>query len=156
MDTTATRTDGPPEAPRAHRIDHPEDRPGVPMEAEPAPADGAGWAEPQPQTTGRSRHLHHAGLDAPTAVFGTSAPPRGLSGIMRRAAYDVPEHYARHWMLLMAADRVDVLEGRLGENLAEPFERLGFDAGAHYARKNPLALIAGTVAGAWIAKKIIF
>lgn len=156
MDQTATHTPGPTEAPEAHGTDRPDERPGVPMEAERKPDTGAHWSEPERQTSGREKHLHRAGLDDVTHVFGTAQPPRGVSGMLRKAAYGVPEHYARHWMLLMAADRIDVLEDRLGETLAEPMERIGFDAGAHYARTNPLAVVAGTVVGAWLAKKVIF
>lgn len=46
-------------------------------------------------------------------VFGTAQPPRGVSGVMRRLAYRIPEHHAKHWMLLLAADRVDVVGHRL-------------------------------------------
>ncbi len=48
-----------------------------------------------------------------TPVFGTAVPPRGLSGLVRRAAYRIPEHKAAHWMLLLLGDRIDVWEGRL-------------------------------------------
>jgi hypothetical protein len=48
-----------------------------------------------------------------TPVFGTAAPPHGLSGLIRRAAYRIPEHGAGRWMLLMLGDRVDVMESRL-------------------------------------------
>jgi hypothetical protein len=48
-----------------------------------------------------------------TPVFGTCQPPRGLSGLMRRAAYKVPEHKAGRWMTLLMADRVDVWESRM-------------------------------------------
>jgi len=47
-----------------------------------------------------------------TPVFGTAQPPRGLSGVLRRAAYGIPEHKAGRWMMLLAADRVDVWESR--------------------------------------------
>lgn len=46
-------------------------------------------------------------------VFGTAQPPRGLSGLIRKRAYAIPEHHAAHWMLLLLGDRVDVWEGRL-------------------------------------------
>lgn len=51
-----------------------------------------------------------------TPVFSTAVPPRGLSGLMRRRAYGIPEHKARRWMLLLLADRVDVWEGRMLRN----------------------------------------
>lgn len=45
------------------------------------------------------------------AVFGTANPPRGLSGIMRRVAFRWSESNWMHWLILMGADRVDVVEG---------------------------------------------
>jgi hypothetical protein len=51
-----------------------------------------------------------------TPVFSSAVPPRGLSGVMRRRAYAIPEHKARRWMTLLLADRVDVWEGRLGRH----------------------------------------
>ena len=156
METATTRTDGPTESPAKRGIDGPAERPGVPMEGDAGAAAAGKPAEPTPQQHGRDRHLHRAALDEPTAVFGTGVPPRGVSGVMRKAAYQVPEHYARHWMLLMAADRVDVVESRLGDALADPLDRLGFTTGARYARTNPLAVLAGTLAGAWVVRKAIF
>jgi hypothetical protein len=50
-----------------------------------------------------------------TPVFGTAQPLHGLSGVLRRVAYSTRETRARHWMLLLAADRVDVLEHRVGK-----------------------------------------
>lgn len=154
MKTTPSRTRSTVGASVPHGIDAPDDRPGVPMEADPSP-DPAHRTTPERQPNG-DRHLHRTGLDRPTPVFGTAQPPRGLSGMIRRGAYGIPEHYARHWMLLMVADRVDVLEDRLGEALAEPLERIGFDEGARYARTNPVAVLGGTLLGAWIAKRVIF
>lgn len=43
-------------------------------------------------------------------VFGTDCPPSGLSGLIRKWAYGYPDHMARHWLMLLAADRVDSLE----------------------------------------------
>lgn len=45
------------------------------------------------------------------AVVGTSTPPRGVSGLMRRAAFRWSESNWIHWLMLMGADRVDVVEG---------------------------------------------
>ena len=45
------------------------------------------------------------------AVVGTSTPPRGISGLMRRAAFRWSESNWMHWLILMGADRVDVVEG---------------------------------------------
>ena len=46
-----------------------------------------------------------------TPVFGTSCPPRGLSGRIRDAAYRYSEGRLSRWMMLMLADRVDMVEG---------------------------------------------
>jgi hypothetical protein len=45
-----------------------------------------------------------------TPVFGNACPPRGLSGKIRDFAYNFSEGRLSHWILLMAADRVDVVE----------------------------------------------
>ncbi len=42
-----------------------------------------------------------------------TVPLKGLSGILRRAAYRAPDWKARRWILLMVADRIDALESRL-------------------------------------------
>jgi hypothetical protein len=45
------------------------------------------------------------------AVVGTSTPPSGISGAMRRLAYRRSESNLLHWLLLMGADRVNMVEG---------------------------------------------
>ena len=89
----------------------PADRPSVPRERfEPT---GAHWDFPerQPETWPRERSIEHKFL---TPVFGTSAPPRGLSGAIRKYAYRrFSEGRAAHWLLLIAADRVDAQESHL-------------------------------------------
>ena len=45
-------------------------------------------------------------------AFGAALPARGLSGVVRRAAYRIPERRPARWVLLLAADRIDVLETR--------------------------------------------
>ena len=88
------------------------ERPGVPMETEPRPlTPTAHWSEPvrmKPQRGVTKR----AELKSLTPVYSTALKPRGLSGVIRRMAYRIPETQAKHWMTLMLADRVDVLEHR--------------------------------------------
>ena len=50
-----------------------------------------------------------------TSVFGTSTPPSGLSGVLRRLAFRYSESSYGHWLPLMLADRVGVVEGVLGD-----------------------------------------
>ena len=51
------------------------------------------------------------------AVVGTSTPPSGLSGMIRRLAFRWSESNWMHWLLLMGADRINVVEG-VGQDLA--------------------------------------
>lgn len=91
----------------------PKDRPSVPRERFDPGFAGAHWEFPerQAEVTPRERSIEHKFL---TPVFGTSVPLRGLSGKIRRYAYDrYSEGRAAHWLLLLAGDRVDVLESRL-------------------------------------------
>lgn len=92
------------------------DRPAVPMEPFDPGSTGAHWTFPerQPEEWPRERSPEH-GILPP--VFGTSCPPRGVSGAIRRYAYTMGEGKASHWLLLMMADRVDVLEGAVEATL---------------------------------------
>jgi hypothetical protein len=91
----------------------PADRPSVPQERFDPDLNGARWEFPerQPEKWPRERSIEHKFL---TPVFGTSCPPRGISGAIRRHAYQrYSEGRAAHWLLLIAADRVDTLESTL-------------------------------------------
>lgn len=44
-------------------------------------------------------------------VFGTSTPPTGVSGMLRRYAFKYSESTYKHWVPLVMADRVDVVQG---------------------------------------------
>ena len=46
-----------------------------------------------------------------TATFGTTSPPSGLSGRIRRFAFNYSESSFRHWLPLVLADRVNMIEG---------------------------------------------
>jgi len=84
-----------------------KDRPGVPMETTPGPLTHTNTlvrqqtSDPKP-VVGPNRFL--------TPVYSTALPTRGLSGLMRKTAYKMPDYKPQRWMLLLAADRVDVLE----------------------------------------------
>jgi hypothetical protein len=91
----------------------PANRPAVPKEAFDPASTGAHWDFPdqQPETRPRERSIEHKHL---TPVFGTSTPPRGLSGAMRKYSYRrFSEARAAHWLILIAADRVDAIESHL-------------------------------------------
>ena len=91
----------------------PKDRPSVPRERFDPAASGAHWDFPdrQPENWPRERSIEHKILPP---VFGTSCPPTGLSGAIRKVAYRrYSEGRAAHWLLLLAADRVDAGEAHL-------------------------------------------
>lgn len=83
----------------------PANRPSVPKERTDL-STGAHWVFPEQQQEKqpRERSIEHAFL---TPVFGTSVPLKGISGAMRRYAYRYSEARAAHWLILIAADRVD-------------------------------------------------
>ena len=90
-----------------------EDRPACPRERYAPEVTGAHWDFPerQPETWPRERSIEHKFL---TPVFGTSCPPKGLSGVLRKLAYArYSEGRAAHWLILLAADRVDAIESHL-------------------------------------------
>ena len=91
----------------------PTNRPSVPRERFDPTLTGAHWDYPdqQPEIWPRERSIEHQHL---TPVFGTSTPPKGISGVLRRFAYRrFSEARAAHWLILIAADRVDAIESHL-------------------------------------------
>jgi hypothetical protein len=94
----------------------PADRPAVPREVRDLPT-GAHWdlPEQQEETRPRERSIEHERL---TPVFGTAAPLKGVSGAVRRLAYErFSEARAAHWLLLLAGDRIDAVESHLASFL---------------------------------------
>jgi hypothetical protein len=92
----------------------PRDRPAHPRERTPPRLDGVHWQQPEQQLT-RIEVFVSPERPGITPVFGTSVPPSGLSGALRRRAYQRSENDLRHWFMLMFADRVDVVEGVLDD-----------------------------------------
>jgi hypothetical protein len=89
----------------------PADRPSYPKEK--FEDTGAHWDFPVRQRVNgdREKSTEHKFM---TPVFGTAQPLRGVSGAIRRYAYTFSEGQTAHWLLLMAGDRVDVMESRIG------------------------------------------
>jgi len=90
-----------------------------------------------------------------TPVFGTSCPPKGLSGRIRDAAYRLSEGRLARWMTLMLADRVNVVEG-----VVEDFARMrppnivnemGLRSEWRYNRKRVIRAAAVTAAALAVA-----
>ena len=95
--------------------------------------------EKAPQQPQRVEIFHSIERPGITRVFGTSTPPRGLSGALRRYAFKYSEATAAHWMTLILADRVNVVEGivdDLRHGIIPDFvEELGWKAEWKYNRK---------------------
>ena len=87
----------------------PADRPSYPKEV--MSDSGAHWDFPERQQQRGFREMSTEHKFMPP-VFGTAQPLRGLSGAIRRYAYTFSEARTAHWLLLLAGDRVDVLESR--------------------------------------------
>ncbi|MEZ2353371.1 hypothetical protein [Caballeronia sp. RCC_10] len=90
-------------------LDH-KNRPAIPMERTPPRFIHVPHGQPvqQAQTVEVFYSPERPGI---TPLFGTAQPPKWLSGAIRRVAYKLPENDLRHWLMLIAADRVNVVEG---------------------------------------------
>lgn len=109
----------------------PADRPAVPREDLRWRPEGATWdlPEQQPHEGYRERSIEHADL---TPCFGTAQPLHGLSGVLRKMAYDRwSEARAAHWLVLVAADRVDTYESALTALLRGRPDNLVAETGVH-------------------------
>lgn len=71
---------------------------------------GLTWTRPAQQDPDVEilRSIEHSRLPA---VVGTSTPPSGISGMIRRYAFRRSESDWWHWLMLMGADRLNVVEG---------------------------------------------
>lgn len=75
---------------------------------------GYSWKRPSQQPID-VEVLHSNERPDVTSVFGTSTPPSGLSGMIRRFAFRYSENSYLHWLPLIFADRVNVVEGILDD-----------------------------------------
>lgn len=113
---------------------------------------GYNWERP-PQQPMTVEVLHSIERPNLTATFGTSVPPSGLSGRIRRKAFEYSENSYAHWVPLILADRVNMVEGIIDDlkqgTFPNFFKEFGWKAEWEYNRKNFLiksAVVAGTVA----------
>jgi hypothetical protein len=96
------------------------------------------WERPplQPATV---EVLHSNERPNLSAVFGTASPPKGLSGAIRRYAFKYSESSYGHWLPLLLADRVNVVEGIVDDlkqgHVPNIFAEKGWAAEWKYNRK---------------------
>lgn len=89
----------------------PKNNPTYPMRhIEDQKSRGLTWERP-PQQIPQVEVLRSIEHNRLPAVVGTSTPPSGLSGAIRRYAFRRSESDWLHWLLLMGADRINVVEG---------------------------------------------
>jgi hypothetical protein len=91
-----------------------------------------------------------------TAVYGATLPPSGLSGQIRRLAFRKSESEYGHWLPLLLADRVNVIEGIINDirkgKFPNIFAEKGMKADWKYNKKGLLeqAMIITAIATAFV------
>jgi hypothetical protein len=136
----------------------PKDIPGWGMDADPENdptypmkhRNGADYErfhyERAPQQPVNMEVFHSIERPGLTRVFGTSTPPAGLSGAIRRYAFKYSEATAAHWMSLILADRVGVVEGVIDDlkhgTIPNFFVEAGWGAEWKHNRKRLIGRIA--------------
>ncbi len=96
------------------------------------------WERPplQPETVEILKSVEHLRMPA---VFGTPNPPSGLSGALRRIAFRFDESEYGHWLNLLLADRINVVEGVIDDlrhgHFPNIFSERGMKADWKYNRK---------------------
>lgn len=113
------------------------------------------WERPplQPVTV---EVLHSNERPTLTAVFGTSSPPAGLSGALRRYAFTFSESEYGHWLPLLLADRINVVEGIVDDlkrgHIPNIFAEKGWKADWKYNRKG---LVQNVLVGVAVTTAVI-
>lgn len=111
--------------------------------------EGYNWERPPLQPVD-IEVLHSNERPNVTAVFGTSMPPKSLSGMIRRYAFRYGEGSFGHWLPLLVADRVNVVEGIIEDlksgHVPNIFAERGMKAQWKYDRKGFVQRVAVTAA----------
>ncbi|HEX8198597.1 MAG TPA: hypothetical protein VF571_20555 [Pyrinomonadaceae bacterium] len=110
---------------------------------------GYSWDRP-PQQAINVEVLHSNERPNVSATFGTSTPPAGVSGVIRRAAFKYSENSYGHWLPLMLADRVNMVEGVLDDlsygQVPNIFGEMGWKAEWKHNRKSLVTrVLVGTI-----------
>jgi hypothetical protein len=130
---------------------NPSNDPTYPMKHHTAEEhDGYSWERPALQAV-NIEVLRSNERSNMTAVFGTSVPPSGLSGAIRRFAFKYGEGSYAHWLPLILADRINVVEGIVDDlkngHVPNIFAERGMKAQWKYNKKELLrTMLVGVVA----------
>jgi hypothetical protein len=107
-----------------------ERRPAYPRERTP-PRLEVPWDKPERQRQNVEVLMSVEHVERPP-VFGSVQPPSGLSGVIRRAAFGWAEADIRHWLTLILADRINVVEGVIDDlahgHIPNIFAEMGWKA----------------------------
>jgi hypothetical protein len=102
--------------------------------------------EKPPQQPINVEILHSIERPGVSRVFGTSTPPSGLSGKLRKFAFRYSESTYAHWVPLVLADRIGVIEGRIDDLkrgiIPNPFAERGWTGEWKYNRKSLITKVA--------------
>ena len=111
--------------------------------------EGYTWERPTQQRP-HVEVLHSNERPGLSATFGTSTPPKGLSGVLRRRAFKFSESSYGHWLPLMLADRINSVEGVMEDlgrgNVPNVFAERGWNAEWQHNRGPLVVRTALTVA----------
>lgn len=117
---------------------------------------GYSWERPTQQPID-IEVLHSIERPSISAVFGTSEPPSGLSGMIRRFAFRYSENSYLHWLPLLLADRVNMVEGIVDDfaqgHVPNIFAEKGYVAEWKYDKPGLITKMA--VAAAVIAAAVV-
>ena len=117
--------------------------------------EGYSWERPQQQPLS-VEVLHSNERPDITAVFGTSTPPSGPSGALRRLAFRYSESSYGHWLPLVLADRVGVVEGVLGDLTQGRVPNVFAERGWKAERKhNRTSLLRSVLLGACLISAMV-
>jgi hypothetical protein len=129
----------------------PQNDPTYPMRMRGSEDEHAGysWERPAQQPID-VEVLHSNERPNVSSTFGTSTPPTGLSGMIRRRAFNFSENSYGHWVPLMLADRIGMVEGVVSDlargHVPNIFGEMGLKAEWKHNRMGLLMKIAaGTV-----------
>jgi hypothetical protein len=133
-----------------------KNRPAVPQWSRPLGGTGSHWDVPPQQNN--FKDLFSIERDTYTHVFGTSAPPSGLSGLIRRLAFRYSEGSFGHWLPLLLADRINMVEGiftdLLHGKIPNLYKEMGLATEWRYNRKN--FVLKTTIISGLIAAPVLF
>jgi hypothetical protein len=129
---------------------NPDNDPTYPMKNRTdAEQKGYSWERPtqQPIQMEILRSIERPNI---SAVYGTSTPPKGLSGQIRRFAFRYSESSWGHWVPLVVADRVDVIQGIISDLkmgiVPNIFAEKGWKAEWKYNKKGLITKVLVTAA----------